>query len=113
MPKSKSRKKKPPKRVLALADLEQAKPAVLKQPDVRHRPTDLRPGHSPVRHLVRFGASPRVHRTVVLRYRTHLEQKVCAEQDVEIRSAKPRLVEPSPERSNKSDHGHGKSRLWN
>ena len=34
MPKSKSRKKKPPKRVLALPDLEHAKTAVLNSPGV-------------------------------------------------------------------------------
>jgi len=60
MSKSKSRKKRPPKRVLALPDLEHAKTAVIKQPDVCQRPANLRPRDSRVRRLVLFGAAPRV-----------------------------------------------------
>ena len=52
MPKSKARKKKTPKRVLALPDLEQTKAAVLNSLDIRQRPADLRPRHSRVRRLV-------------------------------------------------------------
>ena len=44
MPKSKSRKKKAPKRVLALPDLEHAKMAVLNS--LSQRPAHLRPRHS-------------------------------------------------------------------
>jgi len=43
MPKSNTRKKKAPKRVLALPDFEHAKTAVLKQSDVCQRPANLRP----------------------------------------------------------------------
>ena len=42
MPKSQSRKKKSPKRVLALPDLEQAKPVVLNSLTSAQRPTDVR-----------------------------------------------------------------------
>ena len=75
MPKSQSRKKKSPKRVLALPDLEQAKMAVLNSLTIRQRPADL-----PARdcEFVAWGCSePRLafNRTVVLRYRIHLEQR--------------------------------------
>lgn len=41
MPRTKSRRKKPPKRVLALPDLEQAKGRRAEQPDVRQWPAHL------------------------------------------------------------------------
>ncbi len=60
MPKPKTGRKKLPKRVLALPDLEQAKTAVPEHPDVRQRPTHLRPRDSRVRLLVLLGTPPRV-----------------------------------------------------
>ena len=60
MPKSKSRTKRPPKRVLALPDPRTREDGRPEQPDIRQRPAYLRPRHSRVRHLVLFGAAPRV-----------------------------------------------------
>jgi hypothetical protein len=75
MPNAKPRKKKPPKRVLALPDLEHTKTAVLNsltsasgQPTYEHA----------IREFVAWYCSePRLafNRTVVLRYRIHLEQR--------------------------------------
>jgi hypothetical protein len=68
MSESKSRKKRSPKRVLALPDLEHAKSRA-EQPDVYQRPANLRPR---VREFVGWYCSePRLalNRTVVLRYR--------------------------------------------
>jgi hypothetical protein len=75
MPKSKSRKKKPPKRVLALPDLEHAKTAVLNSLTSAsgQRPTTA-PFESSSPGTVRSLAA-RFNRIVVLRYRTHLEQR--------------------------------------
>src|SRR5947207_15150523 len=72
---SKSRKKRAPKRVLALPDLEQAKPAVLNtltsvsgQRTYDHATNDF---------VEWYCSEPRLafNRTVVLRYRIYLEQK--------------------------------------
>jgi hypothetical protein len=63
-PKSKSRRKKPPKRVLALPDLKQAKSAVLKQLDLRQWPAHVRSRDRRVRRVVLFGASLALNRTV-------------------------------------------------
>ena len=60
MPKSKSRRKKQPKRVLALPDLEQAKNAVLNSLTSWQRPANLRPRHARVRHLVLLRTPSRV-----------------------------------------------------
>jgi hypothetical protein len=75
MPKSKSRKKKSPKRVLALPDLEQAKTAVLNS-------LTSASGQRTYEHAIRefvawYCSEPRLafNRTVVLRYRIHLEQR--------------------------------------
>ena len=75
MPKSKSRKKKPPKRVLALPDLEHAKTAVLNS-------LTSASGQRTYDHAIRefvawYCSEPRLafNRTVVLRYRIHLEQR--------------------------------------
>ena len=75
MPKSKSRRKKQPKRVLALPDLEQAKTAVLNS-------LTSASGQRTYEHAIRefvawYCSEPRLafHRTVVLRYRIHLEQR--------------------------------------
>src|SRR2546422_2299200 len=75
MPKSKSRKKKPPKRVLALADLEHAKTAVLNS---LTSASGQRTYDRAIRDFVAWYCSePRLafNRTVVLRYRIHLEQR--------------------------------------
>jgi hypothetical protein len=73
MPKSKSRKKRPPKRVLALPDLEHAKTAVLNS-------LTSASGQRTYEHAIRefvawYCSEPRLafNRTVVLRYRIHLE----------------------------------------
>ena len=75
MPKSKSRRKKSPKRVLALPDLEQAKTAVLNS-------LTSASGQRTYEHAIRefvawYCSEPRLafNRTVVLRYRIHLEQR--------------------------------------
>jgi hypothetical protein len=75
MPKAKPRKKKPPKRVLALPDLEYTKTAVLNsltsasgQPTYEHAIREF---------VALYCSEPRLafNRTVVLRYRIHLEQR--------------------------------------
>jgi hypothetical protein len=74
MPKPKSRKKKPPKRVLALPDLEHAKTAVL---NTLTSSSGQRTYDHAIREFVAWYCSePRLafNRTVVLRYRIHLEQ---------------------------------------
>ncbi len=75
MPKTKSRKKKPPKRVLALPDLEQAKTAVLNSltSDSGQRTYD----HAISEFVAWYCSEPRLafNRAVVLRYRIHLEQR--------------------------------------
>jgi len=75
MPKSKSRRKRQPKRVLALPDLEQAKMAVLNS-------LTSASGQRTYDHAIRefvawYCSEPRLafNRTVVLRYRIHLEQR--------------------------------------
>ena len=75
MPKSQSRKKKPPKRVLALPDLEHSKMGVLNS-------LTSASGQRTYDHALRefvawYCSEPRLafNRTVVLRYRIHLEQK--------------------------------------
>ena len=75
MPKSKSRKKKAPERVLALPDLEHAKTAVLNS-------LTSASGRRTFEHAIRefvtwYCSEPRLafNRTVVLRYRIHLERR--------------------------------------
>lgn len=73
MLKTKSRKKKPPKRVLALPDLEHAKTAVL---NTLTSTSGQRTYDHAIREFVTWYCSqPRLafNRTVVLRYRIHLE----------------------------------------
>src|SRR5687767_15974805 len=75
MPKSKSHKKKPPKRVLALPDLEHAKTAMLNS---LTSASAQRTYEHAIREFVAWYCSePRLafNRTVVLRYRIHLEQR--------------------------------------
>src|SRR5262249_5093532 len=92
MSKSKSRKKKAPKRVLALPDLEHAKTAVL------NSLTSLS-GQRTYDHAIRefvawYCSEPRLafNRTVVLRYRIHLEQRGFAPATINLRLAAVRRI---------------------
>ena len=92
MPKSKSRKKKPPKRGLALPDLEHAKTAVLNS-------LTSASGQRTYDHAIRefvawYCSEPRLafNRTVVLRYRIHLEQRGYAPATINLRLAAVRRV---------------------
>jgi site-specific recombinase XerD len=92
MPKSKSRKKKSPKRVLALPDLEHAKTAVLNS-------LTSASGQRTYDHAIRefvawYCSEPRLafNRTVVLRYRIHLEQRQYAPATINLRLAAVRRV---------------------
>ena len=92
MPKSKSRKKKPPKRVLALPDLEHAKTAVLNS-------LTSASGQRTYEHAIRefvawYCSEPRLafNRTVVLRYRIHLEQRGYAPATINLRFAAVRRI---------------------
>jgi integrase len=92
MPKSKSRKKKPPKRVLALPDLEHVKTAVLNS-------LTSASGQRTYDHAIRefvtwYCSEPRLafNRTVVLRYRIHLEQRGYAPATINLRLAAVRRV---------------------
>ena len=92
MPKSKSRKKKPPKRILALPDLEHAKTAVLNS-------LTSASGQRTYDHAIRefvawYCSEPRLalNRTVVLRYRIHLEQRGYAPATINLRLAAVRRV---------------------
>jgi len=89
---SKSRKKKVPKRVLALPDLEQAKTAVL---DSLTSASGQRTYEHAIREFVTwFCAEPRLafNRTVVLRYRIHLEQRGYAPATINLRLAAVRRI---------------------
>ena len=92
MPKSKSRKKRSPKRVLALPDLEQAKTAVLNS-------LTSASGQRTYEHAIRefvgwYCSEPRLafNRTVVLRYRIHLEQRHYAPATINLRLAAVRRI---------------------
>src|SRR5437764_13438333 len=92
MPKPKSRKKKSPKRVLALPDLEHAKTAVLNS-------LTSASGQRTYDHAIRefvawYCSEPRLafNRTVVLRYRIHLEQRGYAPATVNLRLAAVRRI---------------------
>src|SRR6184192_646713 len=92
MPKSRSRKKKPPKRLLALPDLEHAKTAVLNS-------LTSASGQRTYDHAIRefvawYCSEPRLafNRTVVLRYRIHLEQRRLAPTTINLRLAAVRRV---------------------
>jgi integrase len=92
MPKSKSRKKRPPKRVLALPDLEHAKTAVVNSltSDSGQRSYD----HAIREFVTWYCSEPRLafNRTVVLRYRIHLEQQSYAPATINLRLAAVRRV---------------------
>jgi hypothetical protein len=92
MPKPKSQKKKLPKRVLALPDLEQVKAAVLNS-------LTSASGQRTYDHAIRefvawYCSEPRLafNRMVVLRYRIHLEQKQYAPATINLRLAAVRRV---------------------
>jgi integrase len=93
MPQSKSQKKKrQPKRVLALPDLEHAKAAVLNS-------LTSASGQRTYDHAIRefvawYCSEPRLafNRTVVLRYRIHLEQRQYAPATINLRLAAVRRV---------------------
>jgi hypothetical protein len=92
MSKSKSRKKKPPKRVLALPDLEHAKTAVLNS---LTSATGQRTYEHAIREFVNWYCSePRLafNRTVVLRYRIHLEHRGFAPATINVRLAAVRRM---------------------
>jgi integrase len=92
MSKSKSRKKRPPKRVLALPDLEHAKTAVLNS-------LTSSSGQRTYDHAIRefvawYCSEPRLafNRTVVLRHRIHLEQRKYAPATMNLRLAAVRRI---------------------
>lgn len=92
MPKAKFRKKIPPKRVLALPDLEHAKTAVLNSltSASRQRTYD----HAIREFVAWYCSEPRLafNRTVVLRYRIHLEHLNYAPATINLRLAAVRRV---------------------
>ena len=92
MPQSKRRPKKSPKRVLALPDLEHAKTAVLNS---LTSASGQRTYDHAIREFVRWYCSePRLafNRTVVLRYRIHLEQRQYAPATINLRLAAVRRI---------------------
>src|SRR5919107_802240 len=92
MPKSKSRKKKTPKRVLALPDLEQTKTAVLNS--LTSASGQRTYDHAITEFVGWYCSEPRLafNRTVVLRYRIHLEQRGYAPATINLRLAAVRRV---------------------
>jgi hypothetical protein len=86
------KKKRPPKRVLALPDLEQSKAAVL---DSLASKSGQRTHDRAINDFVEWYCSePRLafNRTVVLRYRIYLEQKQYAPTTINLRLAAVRQV---------------------
>ena len=92
MPKTKSRQRKPPKRVLALPDREHAKAAVLTSlTSVSGQRTY---DHAITEFVAWYCSEPRLafNRTMVLRYRIHLEQQRYAPATITLRLAAVRRV---------------------
>jgi site-specific recombinase XerD len=92
MPQSKPRRKKSPKRVLALPDLEQAKTSVLNS---LTSVSGQRTYDHAIREFVSWYCSePRLafNRTVVLRYRMHLEQRRYAPATINLHLAAVRRI---------------------
>src|SRR3984893_8873254 len=92
MPQSKLRRKKSPKHVLALPDLEHAKTAVLNS-------LTSASGQRTYDHAIRefvawYCSEPRLafNRTVVLRYRIHLEQPQSPPATIDLRLAAVRRI---------------------
>ena len=92
MPKSKSRKKKSPKRILALPDLEHAKTAVLNS--LTSTSAQRTYDHAIREFVAWYCSEPRLafNRTVVLRYRIHLEQRGYAPATINLQLAAVRRV---------------------
>jgi hypothetical protein len=92
MAKSKSRKKKSPKRDLALPDLEHAKTAVLNS--LTSSSAQRTYEHAIREFVVWYCSEPRLtfNRIVVLRYRIHLEQRGYAPATINLRLAAVRRV---------------------
>ena len=90
--KPKSRKKKPPKRVLALPDLEQAKAAVLNS--LTSASGQRTYDHAITEFVAWYCSEPRLtfNRTVVLRYRIHLKQRPYAPATINLRLAAVRRI---------------------
>ena len=88
----KSRPKKPAKRVLALPDLEQAKAAVLNS--LTSASGQRTYDHAITEFVAWYCSEPRLafNRTVVLRYRIHLEQRHYAPATINLRLAAIRRV---------------------
>src|SRR5499433_1691317 len=91
MPKSR-KKRRSPKRVLALPDLEQSKTAVLNS--LTSRSGQRSYDHAITDFVEWYCSEPRLafNRTVVLRYRIHLEQKRYAPTTINLRLAAIRRV---------------------
>jgi len=85
MPQSKFRKKKSPKRVLALPDLEHAKAAVLNS--LTSASGQRTYDHAMREFVTWYCSEPRLafNRTVVLRYRIYLEQRHYAPATINLR----------------------------
>src|SRR4249920_853636 len=92
MPKPKSHKKRPPKRVLALPDLEHAKTAVLNS--LTSASGQRTYDHAIGEFVAWYCSEPRLafNRTVVLRYRIYLEQRNYAPATINLRLAAVRRV---------------------
>lgn len=88
----KPRRKKPPKRVLALPDLEQAKAAVLNS--LTSTSGQRTYDHAITEFVGWYCSEPRLafNRTVVLRYRIYLEQRQYAPATINLRLAAVRRV---------------------
>ncbi len=91
MPKSK-RRKRPPKRVLALPDLEQTKSAVINS--LTSKSGQRTYDHAITEFVDWYCSEPRLafNRTVVLRYRIYLEQRHLAATTINLRLAAVRRV---------------------
>ncbi len=91
MPKPR-RKKKPPKRVLALPDLEQTKSAVINS--LTSKSGQRTYEHAITEFVDWYCSEPRLafNRTVVLRYRIYLEQRSLAPTTINLRLAAVRRV---------------------
>ena len=87
-----SRVTKPAKRVLALPDLEQAKAAVVNSLTAASGQRTY--GHAITEFVAWYCSEPRLafNRTVVLRYRIHLEQRHYAPATINLRLAAVRRV---------------------
>jgi site-specific recombinase XerD len=86
------KKKKPPKRVLALPDLEQAKSAVLNT--LTSKSGQRTYDHAITEFVEWYCSEPRLafNRTVVIRYRISLEQRQFAPSTINVRLAAVRRI---------------------